>query len=107
MLTTKDVTTIQGMLDAQAQGLEKRLTTHLEARLEDTERRMRDETRSLISASEHRVTTNVTTTLRGEMHQMEKRIVSGVNDLIGEKILPQIGELQKDVALLKRHTRLA
>jgi hypothetical protein len=57
----------------------------------DTISEIRDETRSLIVASEAR---------------LRKGIVLDITEFIDTAILPQIAELQEDVVVLKQHVRL-
>lgn len=69
----------------------------------DMVREIREETRALIAASENRIVSQ----LRGEMRQMKREIIGEITDFIDSAILPQIADLQREVAYIKRHVGLA
>lgn len=84
MLDKKDIQILQGMF------LENNAILKRDLRLE-----MHD----LITASERR--------LIARMDRLRTEIVTDVAEVLDECILPQIADLQDDMAMVKRHLKLA
>lgn len=71
---------------------------------------IRDEMRSLLVATENRIMSEMRERIgkvHSNMHDMEKRIVHGISEVLDASILPQIAELQQDMTKVKIHLQLA
>jgi len=99
MLNNQDITLLRQLLLEQedkllgamrknTQTLKKEFSLAIKQSAEDVKRELREEIRTLISAS-------------------ERRITESVADLMDASILNQISELQNDVSRIKKHLTMA
>lgn len=88
MLDKQDIAVLQQMFDQHGQ---------------DIKTDIRDEIRSSINASEQRMKTHVEQVVGAT----KKEIVTEISELLDTTILPQIAELQTDMATVKQHLKLA
>lgn len=87
MLDNQDIATLQRMFDQHAQ---------------DMKADIRDEIRSSIAASEHRMKAHV----EDVVGTAKKEIVTELSELLDASVLPQIAELQTDMTRVKQHSAL-
>lgn len=84
MFDTNDIELLRGMFKEQ----DSRLLNAIKENNHDLKKEIRDEIHALITAS-------------------EKRIVTEISELLDTAVLPQITELQTDMATVKQHLHLA